>query len=380
MAEGERGAGSGEGLGTPDSDRRVPDEGKHDHTDGRSRVDDLIILVLSGNASPFDEERLKRWRDTNPENEAYVQEMMQVWNLTAPEPVAVSASPPSVEEILAAAPPPHEAVDGSRTSGLGMDEGAPSPQSKVRPLRGRPSWLGWVALAASVAAVGLGIRSFQASGPEPRVVHSAPGEAFRTVTLLDGSFARLAPGAILQEWEVEGRREVSLRGRVFFAVARKEERPFLVRAQGSDIRVLGTRFQVEAGEEKVEAVVVEGLVRLSNDEGSVEVPAGHVAEAREGSPPLTRGVSDVFAYLDWEEGALLYQATPLAQVAAEVSHYYGRTVSIQDSALARRRVTAWFEGETFEAVTESLCLVTEAECRQDGQGVRMELPTSGGGR
>ena len=58
----------------------------------------------------------------------------------------------------------------------------------------------------------------------------------------------------------------------------------------------------------------------------------------------------------------MFQGTRLDQVADEVSRHFGRVLQIDSSGLAQRRVTARFQGEPFENVVESLCLVTEADC------------------
>jgi transmembrane sensor len=326
-------------------------------------VDEMIIQHLSGTLSPFEEERLRHWRGTNPENEAYFQDMVEVWNLTAPEAIGHLPGPPPVETILAAAP---LAVEGDEK---------PSTRDIRRPGR---AWLRWGALAATLAAVGLGLKAIRFSGPDALAEYTVTDADPVTLTLQDGSFVRLAQGATLREWDVEGRREVSLEGRGFFAVARNEDRPFVVRTSVGDVQVLGTRFQVDASEEWVETVVVEGLVRVSNEAGSVQVPAGGRARMAAGASPEVSAEDDVFALLDWAQGALVFQATPLANVVEEVSRHYGRQIILSDADLSRRRVTAWFQGEPFEAVAESLCMVTEATCEIEEDRVTMGMGGRGG--
>ncbi len=348
-------------IGSGDPEGRVPDEGIQKPSPERSVMDDLIIKTLSGIASPFEEERLKRWREEASENEEYFQEMNQVWRLTAPEPVVPSSGPPPVGEILAAAPTPLSS----------RKKLAPKSPSRRNP------WITWGLLAASVAAVGLGIRSVGWLGPDPVATFQALADENPTVTLGDGSYVRLARGSTLREWAVEGRREVSLEGRAFFAVARDESNPFVVRTDLGEVRVLGTRFQVETGENEVETLVVEGLVQVSNQLGSAEVGAGNRARMRDREEPVVEEVDDILSLLDWRDGSLLFQATPLADVATEVSRHYGRPLRIQGSELGRRRITAWFQGEPFEAVAESLCVVSEAICEVEGNSVTMELGGSG---
>jgi transmembrane sensor len=350
-------------FGSDAGSGRVGDEATLEGTDGRSTVDNLIIQVLNGTASRFDEERLRRWREATTENEEQFQEMVQVWKVTEPEPVIPASGPPSVEDILSAASIP--------LPSKGSSAGSPGVRSGW-------NWLTWGFLAAAIAAVGLGVRVIPTLGPHPIRVHQAATEGSQMLTLEDGSFVRLAAGSTLREWESETEREFSLQGRAFFAVARDETRPFVVRAGSGEVRVLGTRFQVETDRDRVETVVVEGLVRVTNANGSVDVGAGNRAHMTDAGEPLTEAVDDVFAWLNWPEGTLLFHATPLGQVVEEVSRHFGRRISIESADLSQRRVTAWFQGETFDAVAESLCLVTESKCTVVGENVTMGMGGTGG--
>ena len=127
-------------------------------------MDGLIIQVLNGSASPFEEERMRRWRDEAPENEDYFQEMSKVWALTKPEPVVVTSGPPDVEVILQAA---GDSLDLAPSSEVEQDEHTntlPFEKKGNHSVQRRSPWLRWGLLAASVAAVALGIRAFGPGG------------------------------------------------------------------------------------------------------------------------------------------------------------------------------------------------------------------------
>ena len=380
MGNGNEGPGPGRGIGRTDGVGRVPDEENIQFTDERSTVDELIFQVLGDTASPFEVERVKRWREATPENEEYFQELAQVWSLTEPEPFVSASGPPPVEDILVAVPIPAPRL--TEAAGVGLESNA--KESLVISKRWAPQtesgspWLRWGLMAASVAAVGFGLQLFGPGLPSPTAVYEASQGQSLTVTLEDGSYARLASGSSLREWDVDGMREVSLEGKAFFAVARDESRPFVVRAGAGEVRVLGTRFQVNSTGDEVETVVVEGLVRVTSEGGSAEVPAGSSATISREEAPQVREVEDVLALLDWPEGTLLFQATPLNQVVQEVSRFYGRDLVVADPDISQRRVTAWFQGEPFEVVSESLCLVTEAVCRTSGETITMGSGGSGG--
>lgn len=224
--------------------------------------------------------------------------------------------------------------------------------------------MGVAAAAAAVAAGLVAIRALRPPNPGSAVAQFVAGSNSATTALLsDGSVARLAPGSRLRvaSWSTR-HRVVDLEGRAFFAVAHDARHPFTVRAAGSETEVLGTRFEVAADRAGVRVVVVEGRVALTAAAGRIEVSAGEVSQAREGLPLSVVRVADVYALLDWPGGLLLFQSTPLAQVAREVGRRFGRPVRVTDGEFARRQVTAWFTDESLEEVVGAICAIVAAHC------------------
>ncbi len=321
-------------------------------------MDELITRFLQGTASSFEAQQLRRWREKSPENERYFREVAGVWDLTAPEPAPSAPPPPTLEEITGV---------------------TPFPRVGPRPVM-RPGLSRWVVLAACLAALALGVTTLTHPGPTVLARHQAPEGMSRTVTLADGSYARLAPGSSLEELGADGLRQVRLRGRAFFAVVRDETRPFVVDGGAARVRVLGTRFEVSLdGSDGLRTLVVEGRVAVEGELGSVEIGPGEVAEVEEGTGPQVSRPDDIYSLLDWPNGFLVFQGTPLHQVAREVERNYGEVVEIASPELGDRRITAWFGAESFREVTEALCMVTGAECTPTGEGMRMGNPGGGEG-
>jgi len=336
-------------------------------------VDELIIRVLSGAASSFEEERLKRWRSETPENEAHFLETARIWDLTEPEQVAGPATPP-VDAILRMA--------DSRTSRtratLPRDPLRSSTPKKAIRLQRRLLW--GMAMAAGMAAVAIGLQAVgDSSGTGPAATYATGVGESRTVTLGDGSFVRLAPDSRLQDRSTEASRRVALSGRAFFAVAHDSDRPFTVETEAGSVRVLGTRFELSQRQENLRTIVVEGRVAVSNDNGTVEVTRGSVATVIGGGAPRSEISDDVYSLLDWPGGVLVFQGTPLGQVAEEVSHHFGRPLVVSGERLGARRISAWFDGEDFDEIAESLCVVAGAECTLSDSTVVMRLSEEVGG-
>jgi transmembrane sensor len=328
-------------------------------------VDEFIIEVLAGNASPSREEEVRRWRQASAENEAHYQATWRLWRATEPSSLSEIPDPVDPGLILAAS-------EKRRLAGRDMDVIPLRPGARRQGRLRRT--VGWsLAAAAAVAAVALGI-SVRATAPVagPRATFTATAQASRTVVLDDGTFARLAPGAELGVWDSPEERRVSLTGRAFFAVAHDASRPFVVAAGDTQTRVLGTRFEVAASDGTVRTVVVDGRVRVSNERGSVEVTGGSLATTEPGAPPKREVADDVYVLLDWPGGILLFQGTALAQVAREVGRHFDRTVEVRGERLPELRISGSFEDESFEEVVLALCETSGARCTLTPSGARIE--------
>jgi transmembrane sensor len=213
-----------------------------------------------------------------------------------------------------------------------------------------------------MAAISFGLYEWYGDSGSTLVLEAAGGGS-ETFVLDDGSFVRLAMGSRLSQEGRRNERRFELRGRALFAVAHDLAKPFVVVADGVEARVLGTRFEVRpVGGQGHQIAVLEGRVEVRSEGGAVEVSAGEVTVASSEEPPSVHRVEDLLGMLDWEEGALLFQDTPLSQVAREVAWRYGSRVEVEGAALRQRRVTAWYGAEPFRDVVESLCAATGASC------------------
>lgn len=303
----------------------------------------LIARVLSGEADDLERQRLQRWRNAAPENERTYRALERVWSLTGPgEAPADLPAPPPAREIV------ERAEFARRSFPLHLPPPAPSRR-----------WP-WAVAATAVVAIGATV-VIVSLGARPDVTYATPAGVTTTISLADGSVVRLAPDSRLEAWNDDPRR-TRLTGRGFFAVAPDPDRPFRVLTDAGRATVPGTRFELDARPTSLRLVVVEGLVRLEAGGRSVDVARGMMSGVRGAAAPTAPERVDVLALLDWPDGLLIFQATPLRQVAAEVGAHFGRSITVTDTALAGRTVTARFEAEPFEEVMARLCEIVGARC------------------
>lgn len=317
-------------------------------------MDELILRHLEARTSDIEARSVQRWREAAPDNEQHYQSVRRVWDLTRPSAGPV-LPPPALEAVVAEAE-----VRRRREKGRGQRRAVL-----------RSPWTGYTLAAAAVAALALftatGDREGE-RGPSLTPVESASGVGdVMTMALSDGSVVRLARASSVEFPPDDASRRVLLEGRAFFAVA-EGPTPFVVRTRDGEVRVHGTRFEVQQDPGGLRVVVVEGAVTVESAGGSVELGAGDVAYVDGGRAPRVVA-TDAWSLLEWDGGLLVFQETPLAAVADEIRRHFGRRVTLADMSLSQRRITAWFDDESLDEVVAAVCLVAGVRCSVDDDAV-----------
>lgn len=218
----------------------------------------------------------------------------------------------------------------------------------------RPAAMAWRAAVATLVLAVLLVPDYLERRASPGgLISSGTGE-LREVQLADGSQVTLgAESAVLVKLTPGFRRVTLARGEAYFDVARDEKRPFLVRADDLEVRVLGTRFEVHKGVGETRVSVEQGLVTVQSVAG--EAPDGGDAagdtplllSAGEGAVkprgnPLARLTDSAPAVTGWRQGRLAYDGAPLREVIADANRYYHHRIHLADAELGDLRVTASF--------------------------------------
>jgi transmembrane sensor len=317
---------------------------------GGQVMDELIVKWLRGEAGDIEVRQLDHWRAESPENDREYRTFIRLWNETG-EPEAPAVGPtPALEEITR---------EGDARRARSQARGA-----RRAVLRSPRTWYG-LTVAAVAALFFWTLPPGAEDGSSTRglfaVESSASSGDVTTLGLSDGSVMRMMPETQVEFPGTVDRREVVLEGRAFFAVA-ADPVPFVVRTHFGMVTVHGTRFEVLTNGDELRLVVVEGRVRLEGQAGIAEVGPGQVAYLAMGSPPRVVGHHHRWCRRGWGGGLLIYEATPLSQVAGELGQHFGRDVTIVDEALGQLRITAWFEDESLEEVVSVVCLVAGVPC------------------
>ena len=163
-----------------------------------------------------------------------------------------------------------------------------------------------------------------------------------TLALADGTLVYLNAETSLRYPVVfrEGERVVELEGEAYFEVAKDEMRPFIVRMNGSEIKVTGTSFNARAygNEEEVVTTLVEGRVEVN---GRKIVPGEQVrCEVNTGN--LTVKTVDVNRFIAWKEGYFVFRNERLEDVMKTLARWYGVEYHFLDEQSKNVRIGARF--------------------------------------
>lgn len=303
---------------------------------------DWFSRARSGLISDVDEAALETWLGRDPANQSAYDAVERTWN--------------ALELVRL-----HPRV-------LAMRDDLPARRP---PAMGGVVWR--QAIAASVAAVFIGILGVAAFDPpapltspaastaglfESHVYRTGPNER-AVITLPDGSEALLNEDATLRTVADPTRRMLRLeKGRAFFRVAKDAAHPFVVQADGRTITAVGTAFEVRVGERQFAVTLVEGRIRVQTPAAVRSSPVGlptraapapletteMVAGSRLAAGPEGWSVTraDVEQGTRWTRDQLVFEARPLAEVAAQMNRRSPRKIVILDDRVGSTLISGNF--------------------------------------
>jgi len=297
---------------------------------------ELMFRYCGQECSPEERARFERWLASDPRHQEFFDAVVRgAWRTLAPEP-----TPPAMRAL----PPRTRAPNARRSRAFAWAWRAGLAAAVI------------VAVVAGVRQSGLLARWSTSPAQRQRTVATRAGERAQ-FTLVDGTRISLAPASTIRyRADANGaERDVTLTGEAAFVVAHDAAHPFVVRAGGGEVRDVGTTFDVRAysDEPQLDVVVQEGMVDLRALGGGTapnqRLERGELG--RLGASGVVRVTRvDPAHYLAWTTGRLVFDETPLDQVARELTRWYGTAVLVSDPRLRARDFTGSFDGEPLRDV------------------------------
>jgi transmembrane sensor len=242
---------------------------------------------------------------------------------------------------------------------------APAREVASLAKRSRPLWLAAASVAAAMVA-GVGI--FNTWSGDSIVTDTAER---RELALADGTVVQVDPQTRLRlNYTRDSRLVVLDRGRALFRVARDPARSFIVQADGTTVRAIGTAFGVEQEENGVIITVSEGKVAVqsaaSRPASRVELTANQqLVVSRFDRAASARKVDSTRA-LAWAEGRLVFENDSVGDVVERFNSYNRIQLRVKDDTLAQRTVSGVFDASDPESFVAFIQTVAELRVVRSG--------------
>lgn len=173
-------------------------------------------------------------------------------------------------------------------------------------------------------------------------IHVPDGQQME-FTLADGSLIKMNSGATLEYPVVFAKdsRRVKLEGEAYFKVQHDEDRPFTVETYASDVRVLGTEFNVLADEEAqlFATSLVNGKVKVSSRFNlSDEVILHPDEKVTMESGRLVKGKMNGNRDLSWTKGIIYLEPMPFEDLMKVFERSFNVKITIEREQMPQLRI------------------------------------------
>ncbi|MEP6549269.1 MAG: FecR family protein [Gammaproteobacteria bacterium] len=166
----------------------------------------------------------------------------------------------------------------------------------------------------------------------------------RTIQLADGSTVELNARSSIRVHLTDHQRDVALlEGQALFRVAKDKHRPFVVSAGDAQVRAVGTEFDVYRKHVATVVTVVEGRVETydaSGRAGTVPIFLSAGEQLTVLPNTVTKPMkTDTMVATAWVQRRLMFEETPLRDVAEEFNRYNRRPLAIGDPELQKLKIS-----------------------------------------
>lgn len=238
-----------------------------------------------------------------------------------------------------------------------MEEGG---QSRTKRL---PLWLGIAAGLALLVAAGLGIRMADTAATSGRLASrevriDAGNDDRSRVVLPDGTKVTLSPKSQLRYSAAFGQadRNVELVGQGYFDVAKDPHSKFTVCAQGMEITVHGTKFNVYANPDNgmKEVSLIEGSISLRYGDSEMNLSPNEKVIISGNTGRMNRMRTDNAVETAWLEDRMVFINKPLYQVIDILQRHFMVNIECSGNINLTDRYTGTFTEHRIREVLDIL--------------------------
>lgn len=134
-------------------------------------------------------------------------------------------------------------------------------------------------------------------------------------------------------------REVQLEGEAYFEVKGDAANPFVVRAGGMNVAVLGTEFNINTYSGNIYATLAKGKVKTEAGGGALVLSPGEQAAWDRNTAALQKNKVTLYGVTAWKDNQIYFEDASLADIAHTLGREYDYDIRFEDEALRQRSFT-----------------------------------------
>lgn len=196
------------------------------------------------------------------------------------------------------------------------------------------------------------------------------------IDLSDGSHlvANFNTKVIYPEEFTGKERRIYVDGEVYVDVAKDKDHPFIVESPGFEIKVLGTKFNIDNRSDTTAIVVlVEGSIDLStNKKQTIRLKPNDLVDVVNGDIAELRRV-DAKDYISWVRGFRTLDGESLKSLTNRLEDYYGVTINC-DPDLSETKIYGKLDlQDSLNDVLSSLNNIVPMDIKREGNTINLKM-------
>jgi transmembrane sensor len=322
--------------------------------------EELLARYMAETASADEKKQVQSWRNESPSHEKEFLHYQLLWEKSS----ALKNKKLNVDTDIAWKKVRLK-MDQPKKVALTSDEMDEINLSPTHVTRRFPAAL-WIAATVALLLTAFGWYFYKSRMSDPEMMEMATAAGTKELTLPDGTKVFLNYHSALsfpKNFEGDSRL-VKLKGEAFFDVKPDAQHPFIIEAQGTEVKVLGTSFNVKAYAEKPVRVDVQtGKVAVKNGSSEKKLIKGESAEATKNRVETALPDANRLAY---HTRVYDFNANDLNDVIATIREGYHVDVRLSDPRAGQCKLTIHFENEPIESTLPVIAESLNLKLRKEG--------------
>ena len=176
-------------------------------------------------------------------------------------------------------------------------------------------------------------------------------------------------------------RDIKLKGQAFFQVTKNKKLPLVVSCNDIKVKVLGTRFDVNAypTNKNIKVSLQKGSIELLNSKKksfSYYLVPGEMAQFDKQTEKVVINKVNISRVIAWTDGILYFENSPMKEVFIRLEREYNIEIHVNNPKIFKSVFTAKIKNENIDEIFKSIdysCSVNSRIIKSDDEGVKTKI-------